>query len=92
MTGIAPDTTITRRTYPILIPHIPTTFDPAVEEHLREVEECNDLPAGTIVKARWIKPKYRRPPAQKAAHAIFAIKDINIANTCIRDGISVCGL
>ena len=48
---IAPDAEIIKRTYSILVPCIPITFDPADKTHLREVEEWNDLPLGTIIKA-----------------------------------------
>ena len=92
VTGIAPDATITQRVFPILAPRIPLTFNPSNGEHLREIEECNNLPTGTIEKARWIKPAYRRAPGQMAAHAIISIKDSTVANACIRDGISICGL
>ena len=91
-TEIAPDAEIIKRLYSILVPRIPITFDPSNEAHLREVEECNNLPSGTIAKARWIKPEYRRVQGQKAAHAIFAFKDATNANKCIRDGIQVCSL
>jgi hypothetical protein len=90
--GIAQDTTITKCVYSILIPHILLTFNPTEEKHLREVEESNKLPTGVIAKVRWIKPEYRRAPEQRAAHTIFAIKDISIANVCIRDGLYICGL
>lgn len=89
---IAPDASITKRVYSILAPRIPTTFNPTNDEHLREMEECNNLPFGSIAKARWIKPVYRRAPGQRAAHAILAIKDVNLANTCIRDGMYICGV
>ena len=89
---IAPDATITKRVFPILVPRISLTLDPSNEEHLREIEECNNFPTGTIEKARWIKPAYRRTPGQMAAHVILTLKDINAANTCIRDRISICGL
>jgi hypothetical protein len=92
VTGIAQDATITKCVYSILIPCIPLSFNPSDNDHLREVEECNNLPAGTIEKARWIKPAYRQASEQRAAHAIFAIKDISLANICIRDGITVCSL
>ena len=91
-TEIAPDAEIIKRLYSILVPRIPITFNPSNEAHLREVEECNDLPSGMIAKARWIKPEYRRVQGQKAAHAIFAFKDATNANKCIRDGIQVCSL
>jgi hypothetical protein len=90
--GVAMDATISNRSYPILVPRIPITFNPADDNHLREVEETNDLPAGTIEKARWIKPEQRRAIGQRAAHAIFTLKDITEANRCIRDGLKICGL
>ncbi|KAF8271796.1 hypothetical protein EI94DRAFT_1697817 [Lactarius quietus] len=58
--AIAEDATLVKRTFPILVPHIPLTFDPSETGHLREVEECNELPEGSIIRARWIKPAYRR--------------------------------
>ncbi|KAF8274198.1 hypothetical protein EI94DRAFT_1547035, partial [Lactarius quietus] len=67
-TGISPDTEIVKRQYSILIPRIPLTFDPSNEDHLREVEECNDLPVGSVAKACWIKPEYRRACEQWEAH------------------------
>jgi hypothetical protein len=90
--GIATDASITKCIYSLLVPRIPLTFSPSNDDHLREIEESNDLPVGVISKARWIKPEYRRTPEQRAAHAIFAFRDISIANLCIRDGITICGL
>ncbi len=89
---IAPDATIKQHLYTLLVPRIPITFDPASEGQLREIEENNDLPTGTLVKARWIKPISRRNPEQRAAHAAFTFKDVNITNFCIRDGLYVCGM
>ena len=90
--GVSRDATIVKRIYSLLVPRIPTTLDPTNETHLREIEECNGLPTGTIVKARWVKPEYRRAPDQRATHTIFALRDADNANICIRDGIKVCGL
>jgi hypothetical protein len=61
---LAEDATIIKRTYSILVPRVPLTFNPANEKHLREVEECNEFPEGTVVKARWIKPVNRSPRAE----------------------------
>ena len=91
-TELSRDASIVKRSYSLLVPRIPLSFDPANEEHLREVEECNGLPTNTITKARWIKPINRRVPGQRAAHAIFSLGDITLANECIRDGLKVCGL
>lgn len=90
--ALADDASIAKRTFSMLVPRIPLTFDPTEDSHLREIEECNELPKGTIIKARWIKPINRRTPEQRAAHAIFALKDPKLANICIRDGLRVCGL
>ena len=89
---VSRDASIVKRSYSLLVPRIPLTFDPTNEEHLREIEECNSIPVNTITKARWIKPVYRRIPGQRAAHAIFTFNDITITNECIRDGLKVCGL
>ena len=92
LTAFAQDATISKRSYPILVPRVPLSFDPTCDTHLREIEEVNDLPMGAIQKARWIKPIYRRAPGQRAAHAIFTLEEIEVANRCIRDGMYVCGL
>ncbi|KAF8260940.1 hypothetical protein EI94DRAFT_1517802, partial [Lactarius quietus] len=91
-TKVAPDAEIIKRTYSILVPCIPITFDVSSETNLREVEECNDLLAGMITKARWIKPENRRSREQRAAHAIFTLRDARTANLCIRDGMYISGL
>ena len=90
--SVSRDASIVKRIYSPLVPRIPTTLDLSSETHLREIEECNGFPTGSIAKARWVKPEYRRAPDQRAAHAIFAIRDIDTANLSIRDGIKVCGL
>ena len=86
------DASIVKRSYSLLVPRIPLSLDPTNVEHLREIEECNDIPTGTITKARWIKPVNRRVQGQRAAHAVFTFDDITIANERIRDGLKVCGL
>ena len=91
-TEVSRDAVVVKCSYSILVPRIPLTFDPANEDHLREIEECNDMPADTIAKARWIKPVNRRALGQRAAHAIFTLRDITLTNESIRDGIKVCGL
>ena len=72
MIALADDATIAKRSYSILVPRVPLTFDPAEENHLREVEECNELPEGTIIKAQWIKPINRRALEQRAAHSMYS--------------------
>lgn len=80
------------RQFPLIVPRIPLTFEPEDGEHLREVEESNDLPKDVIAKAKWIKPEFRRKMDQTVAHATFMLNDVNVANRCIRDGILICGV
>ncbi|KAF8260869.1 hypothetical protein EI94DRAFT_1705984 [Lactarius quietus] len=86
-TKITLDAEIVKQQYSILIPCIPLTFDPSNANNLHEVEECNDLSEGMIVKACWIKPVYRRAAEQQEVHVIFTLLDVTITNQCIRDSI-----
>ena len=90
--GLSRDISIVKHSYSLLVPQILLSFNLANAEHLREVKECNEIPAGTITKARWIKPVIRRVEGQRAAHAIFTFKDIMVTNKCIRDSLKVCRL
>ena len=78
------------RAYPILIPRIPTTFDPSNQEHLREIEGENGLEPNMISKARWIKPIYRRHAKQKFAYTTLSLTSASEANRLIRDGMYIC--
>jgi hypothetical protein len=84
------DASIKDRSFPILVPRVPLSFDPNNQDHLREVESVNDLPAKAISKARWIKPEYRRHPKQKFAFATLSLSSATEANRLIRDGMYVC--
>ena len=79
------------RQYTIMLPRVPITFDPEEDRDLREIEEANGLADKAIVKAKWIKPVYRRRPDQRVAHASLLLTDVNAANRCIKDGLRICG-
>ena len=81
---------IKERTYPLVVPRVPITFDPQIQEHLREVETINNLAPNTISKARWIKPLYRRHAKQTVAYATLSLNSANEANRLIRDGMYIC--
>ena len=81
---------VKERSYQILVPRVPVTFDTAKEEHLRELEEQNNLYANRIKKAKWIKPIYRRALGQQFAHLALTVSTPEDANLLIRDGIYVC--
>jgi hypothetical protein len=85
------DSHIRERTYELVVPRVPLTFDPKEDEHLREVEEANRLNTKEIRRAKWIKPIDRQRPDQTHAYAIFSIASAASANTLIRDGLNICG-
>ena len=78
------------RTYPLVVPRVPISFEPANLEHLREIETVNNLEPNTISKARWIKPLYRRHPKQRVAYATISLSSASEANRLIRDGMYIC--
>lgn len=80
------------RAYQILVPRVPVTFNPEEEEGLRELEEQNGMKDGTLRKARWIKPTYRRALGQRYAHLALLVSTPGEANVIIRDGMYICGI
>ena len=84
--------TVKERNFQILVPRVPTTFDTSKEEHLREVEEQNNIHPKRLRKAKWIKPIYRRAMGQKFAHLALTVSTPEDANTIIRDGLYICGM
>ena len=83
--------TIKNRTYQILVPRVPVTFEADREDSLRELEEQNSMKDGILLKARWIKPTYRRSLGQRYAHLALTVSSPGEANIIIRDGIYICG-
>jgi hypothetical protein len=86
----AKDSLFIDRSYNIIVPRTPITFDPSNTEHLRELEECNNLDTNTIKKARWIKPVNRRREGQAHAYATLTLASPTTANDLIRNGIRIC--
>ena len=83
--------TLKNRTFQILVPRVPVTFEPDNEESLRELEEQNGMKDGILHKARWIKPTYRRALGQRYAHLALSVSTPGEANVIIRDGMYICG-
>ena len=83
--------TVKERNFQILIPRVPVTFDPGNEEHLRELEEQNNIHSKRIRRAKWIKPTYRRALGQQLAHLALTVSTLEDANIMIRDRIYICG-
>jgi hypothetical protein len=82
---------IRERTYNLIVPRVPITFDLENKTHIREIEEANVLREYTIRKARWIKPIERRRAGQMHTFAILTITSADYANILIRDRLIICG-
>ena len=80
---------IKERTYPLVVPRVPISFEPHNQEHLREVKTINNLAPNTVCKARWIKPLYRWHTKQTVAYATLSLNSANEANRLIRDGMYI---
>jgi hypothetical protein len=89
--ALSKESQIRQRSFNLILPGIPITFDPDQGKHLREVEEVNGLSPNSIRKARWIKPLNRRRPDQTHAYAILSLFTADDANGLIRNGLVVCG-
>ena len=83
--------TVKERSFQVLVPRVPTTFNPAKEEYLREIKEQNNIHPKRICKVKWIKPIYRRTLGQQFAHIALTVSTPEDANIIIRDGLYICG-
>lgn len=81
--------TIKDRRFSIIVPFLPITSNIEDPTWLRTVEEENDMNPGSIESANWIKPRQRRAPDQRVAHAILHFADPHPANNALRDGIYI---
>ncbi|KAH9957672.1 hypothetical protein BC827DRAFT_1087022, partial [Russula dissimulans] len=85
------DSQIRDRTYNLVVPRVPITFEPSNKAHLHEIEEANGLHKHTVRKAKWIKPPGRRRLDQIHAYTILTLPSIESTNVLIRDGLIICG-
>jgi len=69
----AKDSFFIDRTYSIIMPRTPITFDPKREAHMWELEESNSLTPKMIRKAKWIKPINKRWVGQTHAYTILSL-------------------
>jgi hypothetical protein len=80
------------RTYNLIVPRVPISFDPKDDKHIRKLEETNGLCVKEIFKAKWIKPIERRRPDQTHAFVILTLFKVDSANHLIRDGLNICNV
>ncbi|KDQ52755.1 hypothetical protein JAAARDRAFT_112888, partial [Jaapia argillacea MUCL 33604] len=79
------------RTFSLIARFIPLSFQPDIPSALREVKEANSdrIASGSLVRARWVKPVYRRDPTQTCGHVILVFSDVKAANTAILNGLLI---
>ena len=81
---------IMERSYNLIAPSVPISFDPKDNKHLCEVKEANGLHTKEIVKAKWIKPIGRQRPDQTHTFVIIMLSSADSTNILIRDGMNIC--
>lgn len=84
-----PERTMKERNYTLVVPFVPLTFSPDSDKDLREIEETSDLPTGTIIKARWIKPPNRREKTQLVGHVMITLSTPESANQALLKGLQI---
>nr|GAT48526.1 predicted protein [Mycena chlorophos] len=70
---------------------VPKTFDPDNQAHLRKYEDDNNIVAGTLQSARFLKPKERHAPTQRVAHVVLAFGELEPANRFLAHGAYIEG-
>ena len=89
LTNLDKNATLKERTYTLLIPFMPLTFNPSDRPSLDALENENDMNPNSIVLARWIKPVDKRKPTQRVAHALLTFDNAATANKAIKDGLTL---
>ena len=77
---------VKNRTYQVIVQFVPVSFDPAAEENIRTYEEHNNIAAGSVAKAEWIKPIKDRKKNQKVATLRVYHRDAESANAILKQG------
>jgi hypothetical protein len=88
--AFAPNARVKARLYPLVLQFIPLHFDPNQDAEIRNIENTNGLPRGSIDHARWLKPTHRRSPTQICGHALVTFTGPEVANKALTDGLIIC--
>ena len=73
------------RPFSVLVEYVPIALEVENPNVHRDIERRNNLPAGSIRSACWIKPIKRRSPNQRCAHAILDFFRPSGANCIIQN-------
>jgi hypothetical protein len=75
--------------YRVICEYVPVSFDPNAST--ASVEVVNDLPAGAIMEARYLKDPSRRPAGQRTAFVLLTFRTAKQANKALREGLIIEG-
>ena len=79
------------RTYQTILSFVPIQFDPADDDHLRQLEESSNITPYLILKAEWIKPIKDRKEEQQVATLRLYHQDTKLANKILCEGVHLFG-
>lgn len=75
----------------VLAEFVPISFDAGASNATRNIEEANDLPAGSIAEIGWVKKIEKRTATQQVAHLKISFTTIEQANKAIGKGLTIQG-
>ena len=71
LSRFALDALVREQAFSLMVQFVPLYFKPEKEMEIRWIEENNDLSTGSLLRAQWIKPVYRRAHDQTCGHVIL---------------------
>ncbi len=86
----APEASVKTRAFPLIVQFVPLYFKPEMEAELRAIEADNKLATGAVLRARWVKPAYRRALEQTCGHIILTLSTPETANSILTNGLVIC--
>ena len=73
-----------------MVQFVPLYFKPDNDSEVHSVEKDSNLPMGSLLHMRWIKPPYRRTREQTCGHIILVASAAEVANKILTNGLLVC--
>lgn len=82
---------VTGYQFRVLVEFVPVSFEADSPYASTQLEEANNLPAGSITDIGWVKKAERRSANQQVAHLKLSFSRIEHANLAIEKGLSIQG-
>jgi hypothetical protein len=79
------------KTYQVVVQFLPVRLKNRLEELITGIEKENNLSAGSITSARWLRNPDNWGASQTKAHAILSVKYRTKANNIISNGVLIDG-